>query len=987
LFFGVFDSQNAVGGANDSTTATNNGGAVFGDEGGKSSSSSSSPSYSTQFLATATTTTRKKNNISSSSSNNRKIHRGMDDDVTISNAAFSLLQWAHYGPDLDLYDMGTNNGNCQDGSKTNDSNNIDNNDNSNDDDADNDYDAVLEEDIDTLATTEHTTPRNEAEDDDVIPEWAEKALMEREEERPQYREMEAPLSFKVRLRPYQRQALYWMTQREAIASLPGTESHSIPEWKLWRKEQMDLLKEISTTTTTNNCDVRVESMSSQTYTNISCDCGPVRVNADQVRAPSASDVLLDRVKIFGSPCSVTNDVEDEDDLMLSHPLWDRRFLCNANQTVAISFFVQPFLRKAIASTPSPPKFCSGGILADSMGLGKTVMLLALIASSRENDVARDRDVGTIEVAVSGSTNKSQHNKCTLIVTPLSLLLQWQDEIETKTTLSHRVYYGENKCSKSGQAFMDVDIVLTTYGSLQAELQSYRKNKHKGMAFNGASPLLSVSWKRVILDEAHIIKNHTTLVAKSCSFLQAERRWCVSGTIIQNSLEDVYSLMKFLRHEPWCEHGFWRASITNAPDHTRALDRVRRILCPIMLRRTKETHVNGKPILSLPAIDCRTVKVEFTPAERQFYDALFQKSMDIFNGYIQAGTASSSWIKIFSLLHRLRQTCCHVALTVKGHLDDEAWTSMISQAATVSATGILKGCDTIREKYDPLEDVKEEIDQGFLKDLLYKFKTVHADRCIKDGECVGKDENDLNEGNYASRVARKLNDAIQTNSLELKEECSICLENLVIEKSVITPCLHLFCQTCLMDVLKDKLSGKYAGHCPVCSEEIDSKKILQIERSTGGRLHTNYLCKKLAPEGPVDHCDEAARATLQHAVNGGSSSSKLDAIYSELESLWNQKPCSKVVVFSQFMGMLDLLAQRFVSASIPYERLDGKLSLKERMGVLRRFGSESHPMLDESSSKSRVGSVLLISMKAGGVVSPFDSTAEFSSSHRGIFLTI
>jgi hypothetical protein len=56
----------------------------------------------------------------------------------------------------------------------------------------------------------------------------------------------------------------------------------------------------------------------------------------------------------------------------------------------------------------------------------------------------------------------------------------------------------------------------------------------------------------------------------------------------------------------------------------------------MLRRTKELHVNGMPILSLPAIDFQTVKVEFTPAERQFYDALFRKSIDIFKGYIHAG---------------------------------------------------------------------------------------------------------------------------------------------------------------------------------------------------------------------------------------------------------------------------------------------------------------------------------------------------------------
>lgn len=92
-------------------------------------------------------------------------------------------------------------------------------------------------------------------------------------------------------------------------------------------------------------------------------------------------------------------------------------------------------------------------------------------------------------------------------------------------------------------------------------------------------------------------------------IKAERRWCVSGTIIQNSLDDVFALLKFLRHEPWCAGGFWKAAVTsvmrrnpqteNADDTAApteveatglvvAMDRVRRLLLPIMLRRTKDS---------------------------------------------------------------------------------------------------------------------------------------------------------------------------------------------------------------------------------------------------------------------------------------------------------------------------------------------------------------------------------------------------------------
>ena len=71
-------------------------------------------------------------------------------------------------------------------------------------------------------------------------------------------------------------------------------------------------------------------------------------------------------------------------------------------------------------------------------------------------------------------------------------------------------------------------------------------------------------------------------------LKAERRWCVSGTIIQNSINDVYALLKFLRHKPWCARSFWREAVESVPDQSFVLERIRHLLQPILLRRTKET---------------------------------------------------------------------------------------------------------------------------------------------------------------------------------------------------------------------------------------------------------------------------------------------------------------------------------------------------------------------------------------------------------------
>jgi len=216
---------------------------------------------------------------------------------------------------------------------------------------------------------------------------------------------------------------------------------------------------------------------------------------------------------------------------------------------------------------------------------------------------------------------------------------WEEELSTKTDLSHILYYDLNKKRIDGYDFASVDVVITTYGTVQSLFESFSRSgsvdsKHRHSMFN-------FGWKRIILDEAHVIKNPATLISKACCTLQSETRWCVTGTPIQNSLQDVYGLLKFLRHEPWCGAAFWRNAITdpvavcngnssdeiNANDDTKdfssiaAFGRVRRLLAPILLRRTKSTlTADGTPIITLPPIDYSVVHVTLSTPEREFYNA-------------------------------------------------------------------------------------------------------------------------------------------------------------------------------------------------------------------------------------------------------------------------------------------------------------------------------------------------------------------------------
>ena len=586
-------------------------------------------------------------------------------------------------------------------------------------------------------------------------------------------ELKDPTGFKsnVTLRPYQRQALHWMCHREGVY-IEGEMSKE--DNREGGDGELDLLAELASSTysssVNSSSDVQVWGGKP-----ISCDCGPVVVS-DESMAARAAPVIE-----YGQKKKADDDVTT----YVHHPLWKRRFLATDDMDSVFSFYVNELLGTSSATAPDPPKQCVGGILADAMGLGKTVMLLSLILKTKENeDAVDDGPTSTKKRVVDSSGHKHERaskrrsappqqnddvvdlsfdiesdSDCkmeddddddesytdehtstttkrpslkrtkskgtTLVIAPLSLISQWEEELATKTDLSHLVYYENTKKATGGDTFSCCDVVVTTYGTIQSEFASLsRTTTNSGPMKPGQSqPLLQFSWKRIILDEAHGIKNPNTVVSRACCMLKADTRWCVTGTPIQNSLQDVFGLLKFLRHEPWCDASFWRNAITNGSSAekekettneddadgsssqelatTADFSRVRRVLYPLILRRTKDTlSEDGTPILTLPPIDHQLVNVTLSPAEREFYNALLERSQSVFEGFISSGTASKSWFAIFSLLQRLRQACDHVSLTVSKKLE------------TSEVARLKRGNETaIAAESSPSHDGEESIDDN------------------------------------------------------------------------------------------------------------------------------------------------------------------------------------------------------------------------------------------------------------------------------------
>jgi hypothetical protein len=205
--------------------------------------------------------------------------------------------------------------------------------------------------VQVVATTESEDSEPEPEelldddDDDTmleheekVPEWA---RLEATTTQPYLQEMDAPADFKAQLRPYQRQALWWMTQRESQTELEE-----------WSQQQLQLLKDLASDTTDTDVNVTTQPHTSNNNHNIHCDCGPVTVHIN-INAATATEF---------APAVVDNGTSPS----LTHPLWERRYLANHDRTKAMSFYVQPLFGMAMASPPPPPQPCRGGILADSM---------------------------------------------------------------------------------------------------------------------------------------------------------------------------------------------------------------------------------------------------------------------------------------------------------------------------------------------------------------------------------------------------------------------------------------------------------------------------------------------------------------------------------------------------------------------------------------------------------------------------------------------
>lgn len=307
---------------------------------------------------------------------------------------------------------------------------------------------------------------------------------------------------------------------------------------------------------------------------------------------------------------------------------------------------------------------SGGILADAMGLGKTIMMLTNITNGRAKPGAK--------------------HKATLIVASPALLTQWASEIE-----KHCVSASDNKQHGIGRVIRhdargrvnsndsiaileSADIVLTTYHEV---CRSYPKADIPPSKTTAAQKdewwreyyeqnkgiLHRCRFHRIVLDECQAIKNHRGQTSMACRAIDSKHHWAISGTPVQNTVREFYPYFKFLREPHTGSYKIFKENFCS-PGDPEGSEKLAVFLRKLMIRRTHLDTLFNARLLDLPTPEEHTVWLEFDSVERQIYEIIKKRFIQRINTIAKQGNLEKQESHIWTMLLRLRQCCGHILLT-------------------------------------------------------------------------------------------------------------------------------------------------------------------------------------------------------------------------------------------------------------------------------------------------------------------------------------
>ena len=294
----------------------------------------------------------------------------------------------------------------------------------------------------------------------------------------------------------------------------------------------------------------------------------------------------------------------------------------------------------------------GGILADDMGLGKTIQLLAVIQSYLETE---------------------KNPRPSIVVCPSSLSLNWKSEIDKFVpSIKTLVIHGSaEERARQINSIKKYNLVITSYDLLKRDIEEY-KNKN-------------YNFKYIIADEAQYIKNNNTQNSKVIKEINADTRFALTGTPIENSLSELWSIFDFIM--PGYLYGYRKFKeiyelpiIKENDDWT--MNKLKMLIEPFILRRTKK-----EVLTELPDKTISVLNNEMQGEQLKLYMSYMANAKREVSQELKNNGFEKSQIKILALLMRLRQICCHPSLFISNY---EGESSKLNQCVEVVKDAVLSG---------------------------------------------------------------------------------------------------------------------------------------------------------------------------------------------------------------------------------------------------------------------------------------------------------
>ena len=350
------------------------------------------------------------------------------------------------------------------------------------------------------------------------------------------------------------------------------------------------------------------------------------------------------------------------------------------------------------------KYGFGGILADDMGLGKTLQILAVILCY-----------------VNENKEKA---KPSLVVCPSSLTLNWLNEANKFTpSLKVCVINGNiEERARKIRKIPDYDIVITSYDSLKRDIEIYEEK--------------AFEFKFMIADEAQYIKNNNTQNAKAIKKIIAQTRFASTGTPIENSLSELWSIFDYImpgylfRYRKFKE--LYETPIVKE-NNQESMEKLKKMIEPFVLRRIKK-----EVLTELPDKTVTILYNEMQEEQQKLYLSYLTQAKKEVAAEIQANGFENSQIKILALLMRLRQICCHPSLFLQ---DYQGESSKLNQCIDVVHDAVSAGHKILL--FSGYTSMFEMIEKELKKKGIPYLKLTGQTKVLERIELVDKFNEDSN----------------------------------------------------------------------------------------------------------------------------------------------------------------------------------------------------------------------------------------------------